>query len=89
MCMIKQFGIDGIMYFTVRDRGSFVSHLSWISKNIAIPAFDSINEAYSKKIDQMFMMSEPLCFEDFKNGCAGTLKECSPLILIGLEQMSL
>ena len=79
MCMIKQFGIDGIMYFTVRDRGSFVSHLSWISKNIAIPAFDSINEAYSKKIDQMFMMSEPLCFEDFKNGCAGTLKECSPL----------
>lgn len=79
MCMIKQFGIDGIMYFTVRDRGSFVSHLSWISKNIAIPAFDSINEAYSKKIDQMFMMSEPLCFENFKNGCAGTLKECSPL----------
>ena len=78
MCMIKMFGIDGIMYFTVRDRDSFVSHLSWISKNIAIPAFDSIKGTYSEKIDQMFTMSEPLCFEDFKNGCAGTLKECFP-----------
>ena len=78
MCMIKQFGIDGIMYFTVRDRGSFISHLCWISKNIAMPAFDTINSAHSEKIDHLFMMSEPLYLEDFKNGHAGTGKKCSP-----------
>ena len=78
MCMIKQFGIDGIMYFTVRDRGSFISHLCWISKNIAIPAFDTIDNTHSEKINHLFMMSEPLYFEDFVNGCVGTCKDCSP-----------
>ena len=78
MCLIKQFGIDGIMYFTVRDRGGFISHLSWISKNIAIPAFDSIKGTYSEKIDQMFIMSDPLYFENFKSGHAGTGKVCWP-----------
>ena len=76
MIMLKKYNLDGIMYFTVQDKVSYTSPLSWISKNIAIPAFDSISGTYSKKIDSMFILSNPLNIAEFKNNRAGTGKEC-------------
>lgn len=78
MIMLKKYNLDGIMYFTAQDKGSYISPLSWISKNIAIPAFDSIFDTYSKKIDSMFILSNPLNIAEFKSNRAGTGKECSP-----------
>lgn len=78
MIMLKNYNLDGIMYFTVQDKRSYISPLSWISKNIAIPALDSISDSYSKKIDRMFILSNPLNIAEFKNNRAGTGKVCSP-----------
>ncbi len=60
MMMLPNFNLDAIMYFTVQDKGSYVSPLSWISKNLAIPAFDSIEKNYSNKIQSMFAISDPI-----------------------------
>lgn len=67
MMQIAKHGIEGIMYFSTKfSMGSQVG-ASWISKNIAIPAFDLYDKEYSDKIKGMFAMSEPINVGLFKS----------------------
>lgn len=70
---IKHFYIDGVMYFSNRVMNGFTRPVSWIAKNIAIPAFDvkgygDNKEMYSPYIDSLFKMSYPLHVGMFADG---------------------
>lgn len=69
MLNIHRFNVDGIMYFSTKTTLSidnetiaqnFQSGASWISKAIAIPAFDAQDSRFSKTIDEKFRVSLPI-----------------------------
>ena len=69
MMNIHRFGIDGIMYFSVRMNHSYNSIASWIGKNIAIPAFDLTKETeHSPFIEKAFAVSKPINLGMFNSG---------------------
>ena len=73
MQIIKDYNVDGIMYFSTRVKCVYSNPTSWISKNIAIPAFDASefkngNNYYSPKIDSMFDISTPINTGLFSSG---------------------
>lgn len=58
---IKEIGIDGVLYFSVKMKNAYYNQFGWIARNLAIPAFDENKDAlYSKEIYDMFKMSEPI-----------------------------
>ena len=58
---IKSVDIDGVMYFSVKMRNTYLDPSGWIARNLAIPAFDEQDgKLYSTKIDNIFMISEPI-----------------------------
>lgn len=70
---IKLFKVDGIMYFSTRVAFGYQDDSSWLSRNIAIPAFDTTGfngktGLYSKKIDSLFDISHPINVGFFANG---------------------
>lgn len=70
---LKEFGADGIMYFSTRVSFDYSSSSSWVSKNIAIPAFDASGfdgktGLYSKEIESLFDVSEPINIGYFAKG---------------------
>ena len=69
MLNIQKFNVDGVMYFSTKTPLSiddktiaqnFKTNASWISKAIAIPAFDAQDSRFSKKIDEKFRVSLPI-----------------------------
>lgn len=65
MQSIRNYKADGVMYFSTRMEGGFTDEVSWISKNIAIPASDvkgygAEPQPYSPKIDSLFNISNPI-----------------------------
>lgn len=69
MLNIQKFNVDGVMYFSTKTPLSidnktiahnFRSGASWISKAIAIPAFDAQDSRFSKTIDEKFRVSLPI-----------------------------
>lgn len=79
MLNIQKFNVDGIMYFSTKTPLSiddktialnFQSEASWISKAIAIPAFDVQDSRFSKKIDEKFKVSLPINVGMYQNRLA-------------------
>ena len=79
MLNIQKFNVDGIMYFSTKTPLSiddktialnFRSGASWISKAIAIPAFDVQNSRFSKAIDEKFKVSLPINVGMYQNRLA-------------------
>lgn len=68
---IKNVGIDGVLYFSVKMRNAYNTPCGWIARNLAIPAFDFDKKnirLYSSTIDNMFAMSEPINVGMFNSG---------------------
>ena len=57
---LKKYGLDGIMYFSTSVPNVYLNNCSWISKMIAIPAFDLNKSIFSKKVESLFSMSYPI-----------------------------
>lgn len=57
---LKKHGLDGIMYFSTSVPKVYLNNCSWISKMIAIPAFDLNKSMFSEKIETHFSMSYPI-----------------------------
>ncbi len=61
-------GIDGIMYFSVKMKNAYTQPCSWISKQLALPAFDDdFKSLYSAKLREAFLYSEPLNVALYQN----------------------
>ena len=79
MLNIQKFNVDGVMYFSTKTPISidnktialnFQSATSWISKAIAIPAFDAQDSRFSKTIDEKFRVSLPINVGMYQNRLA-------------------
>lgn len=69
MMNLKQFNIHGIMYFCTRQENVYLTDISWLFKNIAIPAFDLSKETmYSPFIEESFAVSQPMNIGMFNAG---------------------
>lgn len=72
---IKDYGIDGILYFSVKIKNAYINDYGWISRNLAIPAFDEGKKAeYSKKIEELFLMSSPINLGMYNSGIISKAK---------------
>lgn len=70
---IKIYNVDGVMYFSTKVEGGFTDASSWLSKNLAIPAYDvkaygDNPKLYSPKIDSLFDISIPINLGMYANG---------------------
>lgn len=66
---IKEFGIDGILYFSVKIKNAYINNCGWLARNLAIPAFDNGNDReYSSNIEQAFFTSLPINLGMYNNG---------------------
>lgn len=79
MLNIQKLNVDGIMYFSAKTPISidnetiainYKSATSWISKAIAIPAFDAQDSRFSKAIDEKFKVSLPINVGMYQNKLA-------------------
>lgn len=68
MLYSQDYRIDGIMYFSTKVERAYWLSTGWISKCIAIPAFDCKNTTYSRKIDEMFATSQPINIGLYEQG---------------------
>ena len=60
MQTLRKYELDGIMYFSTSVPNVYFNNCSWISKMIAIPAFDLNKSPFSEKIKNHFDMSYPI-----------------------------
>lgn len=66
---IKKFGIDGILYFSVKVKNAYINQYGWLARNLAIPAFaDDKDKEYSNNIEQAFFTSSPINLGMYNNG---------------------
>ena len=79
MLNIRKLNVDGVMYFSTKTPVSidnktiavnYQSGTSWISKVLAIPAFDALDSRFSKTIDKKFAVSLPINVGMYQNRLA-------------------
>lgn len=57
---LKKYDLDGVMYFSTSVPNVYSTPCTWISKVLAIPAFDLKGEQYSERINRLFCNSYPI-----------------------------